>query len=91
VYPDSGTYDYNTRLQPVRIQLGTASNQAANSCLVYNYYVGVSNPTSCAIPTQGTSGNSGNEVGHDFQDTTNPSLATRRLIFELHPLLAQGA
>ncbi len=68
------TYDYNNRLQPVRIQLGTPPNPAANSCLVYNYYVGVSNPTSCAIPSQAASGNNRNEVGHYFQDTTNPSL-----------------
>ncbi len=34
------TYDYNKRLQAVRLQLGTASNNSANYCLVYNYYSG---------------------------------------------------
>ncbi len=67
------TYDYNKRLQPVRIQLGTATNPSANSCLVYNYYGGA-NPTSCAIPAAGTSGNNGNVMGYYYQDTTNPSL-----------------
>ncbi len=68
------TYDYNNRLQPVRIQLGTSTTQNANSCLVYNYYSGVANPTSCAIPSQATSGNDGSVMGHFFQDTTNSSL-----------------
>ena len=30
------TYDYNNRLQPVRIQFGTPSTPNANNCLVYN-------------------------------------------------------
>lgn len=67
------TYDYNKRLQPVRIQVGSSSNTAGNSCLVYNYYGGT-NPTSCAVPTGGTSGNNGNVTGYFYQDTTNPSL-----------------
>jgi YD repeat-containing protein len=46
------TYDYNKRLQPVRMQLGTASNNSANRCLVYNCCAGVANPTSCVIPSQ---------------------------------------
>ncbi len=56
------------------MQLGTSVSPAADSCLVYNYYVGVSNPTSCAIPSQAASGDNRNEVGNFFQDTTNPSL-----------------
>jgi RHS repeat-associated protein len=67
------TYDYNNRLQAVRIQLGTSSSHAANSCLVYNYYSGVSNPTSCAVPSQGATGNDGSVVGNFFQDTSNSS------------------
>src|SRR5437016_8218536 len=46
---------------------------AANSCLVYNYYGNVGNPTSCAVPSQGT-GNNGSVMGHYFQDSTNSSL-----------------
>jgi RHS repeat-associated protein len=68
------TYDYNNRLQPVRMQLGTSSSPSANSCLVYNYYAGVANPTSCVIPSQASSGNDRSAMGHYFQDTTNPSL-----------------
>ena len=40
------TYDYNNRLQPVRIQVGTASTPNADICLVYNYYAFYSNATS---------------------------------------------
>ncbi len=68
------TYDYNNRLQAVRIQLGTAAAPAANSCLVYNYYSGVANPSSCGIPSQATTGNNRNVIGHFYQDSTNPSL-----------------
>ena len=69
------SYDYNNRLQTVRIQLGTAAMPAANSCLVYNYYSGVANPISCAIPAQASSGNNGNVISQFDQDATNPSLA----------------
>ena len=66
------TYDYNNRLQPVRIQVGTASTPNADICLVYNYYAGVGNATSCtATPTQASTGNNGNTVGHFFQDNTS--------------------
>ncbi len=51
------TYAYNNRLQPVRIELGTSSNPAADSCLVYNDYASVANPGSCAVPSQGTGNN----------------------------------
>jgi YD repeat-containing protein len=66
------TYEYNNRLQPSRMQLGTSPVPSANTCLVYNYY-SVANPTSCAIPGQGT-GNNGNVMGYLYQDTTNPGL-----------------
>ena len=66
------TYDYNNRLQPVRIQLGTPSDNDANYCLVYNYYGG-SNPTSCAVPSPG-GGNNGNVTGYLYLDSTNGSL-----------------
>lgn len=68
------TYDYNNRLQPVRIQLGTSSSNAANYCLVYNYYTSVANPGSCGIPSQGT-GNNGNVVGYLYQDNVNAGLS----------------
>jgi RHS repeat-associated protein len=59
------TYDYNNRLQPVRIQLSTSNG---NTCLVYNYYGG-SNPTSCAVPSQGSADNNGNVMGYWDSDT----------------------
>ena len=68
------TYDYNNRLQQVRMQLGTSASPNANACTVYNYYSAVANPTTCSIPSQAATGNNRNEVGHYFQDTTNPSL-----------------
>jgi RHS repeat-associated protein len=64
------TYDYNKRLQPVRIQLGRATNNSANYCLVYNYYGG-SNPSSCAVPSQGSTDN-GNAIGYWYQDNVTP-------------------
>ena len=70
------TYDYNNRLEPVRVQLGTSSNNSANYCLVYNYYAsGVTNPpASCAVPSPGT-GNDGNVMGLFYQDSVNSSLS----------------
>src|SRR5207244_11601572 len=65
---------YNNRLQQVRMQLGTSASPNANACTVYNYYSAVTNPTTCSIPSQAATGNNRNEVGHYFQDTTNPSL-----------------
>src|SRR3989449_4476268 len=59
-------YDYNNRLQAVRIQLGTSATANANNCLVYNYYSGVANPTSCAVPSQAKSGNDGTVAGQFF-------------------------
>lgn len=59
----------------MRIQLGTSSNNAANYCLVYNYYAGVANPTTCtAAPTQAATGNNGNVMGYLYQDAANTSL-----------------
>src|SRR5438128_1636524 len=70
------TYDYNNRLQPVRIQLGTSSNPAADYCLVYNYYAGTANPSLCtATPTQPTTGNNGNVAGYWHNDSVNTGVA----------------
>ncbi len=62
------TWDFNNRLQPVRIRVGNSGNLSAIACLVYNYYVGVSNPSSCAAPAQATSGNNGNVTGYYHLD-----------------------
>ena len=64
------TYQYNNRLQPAIIELGTTGNPTAYDCLVYNYYSGVSNPSSCATPSQGTT-NNGNVMGYFDQDSVN--------------------
>lgn len=70
------TYDYNKRLQPVRIQLGTSASNAADYCLVYNYYAGVANPSTCTgTPGTISSGNNGNVMGYWYQDNVNPSLS----------------
>ncbi len=68
------TYDYNTRLQPWRIQLGTAqSTPNAYNCLVYNYYG--QNATTCAsTPPGGSGGNNGNVMGYYEQDNGNPGM-----------------
>ncbi len=46
------------------------SAPTADSCRVYNYYTGVSNPSSCATPSQGTT-NNGNVIGYYDQDSVN--------------------
>jgi len=71
------TYDYNNRMQPVRFQLGTSASPSADYCLVYNYYQGVANPTTCtSTPTTATAGNNGNVAGIYDLDGPNNSLMT---------------
>jgi YD repeat-containing protein len=67
-------YDYNNRLDLVRLQLGTELNFSSIACWVYNYYPGVGNPTSCSIPSKG-SNNDGNVVGTYYSDAANSSLS----------------
>jgi RHS repeat-associated protein len=70
------TYDYNNRLQPVRLQLGTSGTPDANYCLVYNYYYpSLGTPTSCTIPAQATANNDGLVNGYYYQDNVNSSLS----------------
>jgi len=70
------SYDYNNRLQVVRIRLGTAANPAANYCLVYNYYYpSVGTPTSCTLPAQAAQNDDGLVDGYLYQDQVNPSLS----------------
>ncbi|MGH9435960.1 MAG: hypothetical protein ACRD06_08170, partial [Terriglobia bacterium] len=67
--------DYNNRLELVRSQLGFyGGNPASVSCVVYNYYGNVANPTTCAVPSQGT-GDDGNVLGKLDQDNSNTSLS----------------
>ncbi len=66
-------YTYNNRLQPVTIELGTASNPTADFCLVYNYYQGAANPTNCAAPGSASSGDDGTVAGYWYNDNVNPS------------------
>jgi len=68
------TYEFNNRLQPYWVELGTADTPAAQFCLVYNYYPGVATPTTCAVPSQASSGNNGNIVGYFYRDSTNAAL-----------------
>jgi RHS repeat-associated protein len=60
-------------------ELGTASSPAWTSCRVYNYYLpslpgGEPNPTSCAMPAQGTN-NNGNVAGMYYSDSANSGLS----------------
>ncbi len=52
------------------VELGTAANQTADSCRVYNFYAGTTNPTSCAMPSQSTN-NNGNVAGYYYSDSAN--------------------
>jgi YD repeat-containing protein len=67
------TYDYNNRLQVVRLQLAPYQTSNDLVCWVYNYYGNVANPTACSIPAQGT-GDDGDVVGQYEKDTVNTSL-----------------
>ena len=50
----------------------TFVSAAADYCLVYNYYAGVTNPSTCtATPSTGTIGNNGNVIGYYNLDTYN--------------------
>ncbi|MGD0224645.1 MAG: RHS repeat-associated core domain-containing protein [Terriglobia bacterium] len=70
------TYDYNNRMQPVRLQLGVSGNTDQDYCLVYNYYTSIAQlPSNCAKPTQGT-GNNGNVTGMYDLDGPNNTLMT---------------
>jgi YD repeat-containing protein len=73
------TYAYNNRPQMAMAELGTASSPAATSCRVYNYCLpslsgGKPNPTSCAMPAQGTD-NNGNVAGMYYSDSANSGLS----------------
>jgi hypothetical protein len=68
------TYQYNNRLQPAIIELGTTGNATGYYCLVYNYYSGFSNPSSCATPSEGTT-NNGNVAGYWYEDNVNSSFS----------------
>lgn len=69
------TRQYNSRLQPVLMELGNSSNLTADYCLVYNYYTSVANPTGCAMPSQGT-GDNGNIMASTTRQTRTRATAT---------------
>jgi len=70
------TYAYNDRLQLVEMELGTSTNAAGNYCLVYNYYQGAAQPTSCTnAPAQAASGDDGSVGGYYYQDNLNSGLS----------------
>ena len=70
------TYFYNQRLQMAVAELGTTSTHAADSCRVYNYYVGASNASACSESTwpPGTN-NNGDVAGYYYLDTVNTGLS----------------
>jgi RHS repeat-associated protein len=70
------TYDYNNRMQPVRLQLGTSGDTSGDYCMVYNYYQKFTNPSSCtSTPTQASTGNNGTVAGIWVQDNVNTSMS----------------
>jgi RHS repeat-associated protein len=75
--PPQETYLYNKRLQPAVIELGSAGTHAADSCRVYNYYVGAVNASACSeSPSnwpQGTN-NNGDVAGYYYNDNANSGL-----------------
>jgi RHS repeat-associated protein len=66
------TRQYNSRLQPVLMELGNSSNLSADYCLAYNYYSSQGTPSSCVKPSEGT-GDNGDILGTFRQDSTNSS------------------
>ncbi len=75
------TYTYNSRLQPVMLQVGTSGNNY--QCLVYNYYPSVGNPTSCAFPSLGTY-NNGNVVGvYDLDNNSSSMIHTESYAYDI--------
>jgi RHS repeat-associated protein len=80
------TYDYNNRLQPARIQLGTSANNASDFCLAYNYYLSLGSPGACSttLPPQG-GGNNGNVMGYLYQDFS-PFALTYSTFYNFDPL-----
>ena len=72
------SYFYNTRMQMAVAELGTSSNHAADSCRVYNYYVGANNVSACSEspsnwPTGGN--NNGDVAGYYYNDSVNTGLS----------------
>jgi RHS repeat-associated protein len=71
------TYAYNKRLQMAVAELGTSTTHSADSCRVYNYYVGVANASACSESAsawpQG-SNNDGDVAGYFYQDSVNSGL-----------------
>ena len=71
------TYFYNKRLQVGVGEIGTSANHSADSCRVYNYYVGVNNASACSeTPSNWPSGtnNNGNAAGYYYLDNANSGL-----------------
>jgi hypothetical protein len=73
---EAGNLFLQQALAAVMMELGTAGNVAANYCQVYNYNSSVGNPTSCALPTQGT-GNNGKLMGFYLFEGHSPHRTTR--------------
>jgi YD repeat-containing protein len=68
-------YDYNARLQLVRLQNMYINPGTNDTCWVYNYYGGTDapNPTSCVVPTLPTlRNNNGNVMGIIIRTPSTP-------------------
>jgi RHS repeat-associated protein len=76
--PLQETYLYNKLLEMGVEELGTSSNHSADSCRVYNYYVGVNNASSCSeSPSAWPQGSNNNAdvAGYYYVDNANTSLS----------------
>ena len=70
------TYVYNNRLQMAVAEIGTSATHSADSCRVYNYYVGVANATVCSESTWPTgTNNNGDVAGYYYKDNVNTGLS----------------
>ena len=71
------SYFYNKRLQMAVAEIGTATTHAADSCRVYNYYVGVANASACSeLPSGWPQGanNNGDVAGYYYVDNISSGL-----------------
>jgi RHS repeat-associated protein len=72
------TYVYNNRLQMAVAEIGTSGTHAADSCRVYNYYVGATNASACSESPSGWptgTNDNGNVAGYFYSDTMNSGLS----------------
>jgi RHS repeat-associated protein len=71
------TYFYNQRMQMAVAELGNSTTHGADSCRVYNYYVGATNVSACSeLPSAWPTGNNnnGDVAGYYYVDNISTGL-----------------